>query len=59
MSIVRDISVRKKAEQEALEAQQRAAQAERMALIGTMAAAITHEINQPLNALQLTADEQL
>ena len=59
LSIVRDISVRKKAEQEASEAQQRAAQAERMALIGTMAAAITHEINQPLNALQLTADGPL
>ena len=40
LSIVRDISVRRKAEQEACEAQQRAAQAERMALIGTMAAAI-------------------
>ena len=59
LRIVRDISVRKKAEQEASEAQQRAAQAERMALIGTMAAAITHEINQPLNALQLTADGPL
>ena len=45
-----------KAEQMNAKASQMIAQASRMASIGVMASGITHEINQPLNALRVTVD---
>ncbi len=44
------------AEQKHTKAVQTAEQAMRLASIGTLAAGITHEINQPLNALKVTVD---
>ncbi|MCW3806328.1 sensor histidine kinase [Plebeiibacterium marinum] len=45
-----------KAEQKIAKASQMVSQASRMASIGVMASGITHEINQPLNALRVTVD---
>ncbi|MCP4214003.1 MAG: GHKL domain-containing protein [bacterium] len=47
---------REDAEQKRIEAVKHAARSTRMASIGVMAAGITHEINQPLNAIKVTAD---
>jgi C4-dicarboxylate-specific signal transduction histidine kinase/ABC-type uncharacterized transport system substrate-binding protein len=44
------------AEQQNVKATQMIAQASRLASIGVMASGITHEINQPLNALRITVD---
>jgi signal transduction histidine kinase len=44
-----------KAQAEAQTAIKKAVQAEKMAFLGTMFAGIAHEINQPLNAIKLTA----
>lgn len=44
------------AEQKNVKATQMIAQASRLASIGVMASGITHEINQPLNALRITVD---
>lgn len=55
----RDITDLKLAEQELIATQNKAAQAEKLASLGAMAAGITHEINQPLNALKITVDSML
>lgn len=47
---------RMEAEKKHSEAVQLAEQSARLASIGVMAAGITHEINQPLNAIKVTAD---
>ncbi|MBN2598443.1 ABC transporter substrate binding protein [Labilibaculum sp.] len=47
------------AEQKNVEALRMLEQSSRLASIGVMAAGITHEINQPLNAIKITADSVL
>ena len=47
---------REDAEKKQIEAVKHAERAARLASIGVMAASITHEINQPLNAIKVTAD---
>jgi signal transduction histidine kinase len=47
---------REEAEEKQLEAVKHAERSARMASIGVMAAGVTHEINQPLNAIKVTAD---
>ncbi|GAB6181426.1 hypothetical protein JCM14036_27450 [Desulfotomaculum defluvii] len=59
LSVIRDITVRKKAEADMLETQERLARVEKLASLGTMAAGIAHEINQPLNSLKVIADGML
>ena len=63
---IQDITHRKLSEQALLEAEQKQTEAarmaersSRMASIGVMASGITHEINQPLNLIRLTADSIL
>ncbi len=51
-----DITENRQVQQEKLEAVQRAERAERLASLGTMAAGITHEINQPLHSIKVTVD---
>ncbi|MBN2285586.1 MAG: PAS domain S-box protein [Tissierellales bacterium] len=57
--IARDITERKFAEQALQKSREKLVAAERMASLGTMAAGIAHEINQPLNSLKVTADSML
>lgn len=47
------------AEQKNVEAMRLLEESSRLASIGVMAAGITHEINQPLNAIKITADSVL
>ena len=54
--IARDITERKKNEELMVEARERVVRAERMASLGSMAAGIAHEINQPLNSIKVNAD---
>lgn len=56
ISIARDIAERKKAEHAMLSARERVAKTEKLAFLGTIAAGIAHEINQPLNSVKVTAD---
>jgi len=49
--IVRDISERRQAEQEAKRRMDELAQVSRLSLMGEMAAGLAHEINQPLSAI--------
>lgn len=59
ISIIEDITDRKQAESEMLEARAALARTERLSSLGTMAAGIAHEINQPLNSLKVLADGML
>lgn len=59
ITIIQDISQRKKADSEMLEAREALARAERLNALGIMAAGIAHEINQPLNTLKVLADGML
>jgi signal transduction histidine kinase len=51
-----ECKAREAAEKKQIRAVKQAERAARMASIGVMAAGITHEINQPLNAIKVTAD---
>ncbi len=59
LTILHDVTRRRQAEQEMLEAREAVARAERLSSLGIMAAGIAHEINQPLNSLKVTADGML
>nr|WP_320120155.1 ABC transporter substrate binding protein [uncultured Marinifilum sp.] len=53
------MDARIEAEQKNIEALRLLEESSRLASIGVMAAGITHEINQPLNAIKITADSVL
>lgn len=53
--IARDVTDRKRAEQEIHSAKEAVARIERLASLGAMAAGISHEISQPLNSIKVTA----
>jgi signal transduction histidine kinase len=55
-ALLQEGQAREEAEKKQIEAVKHAEQSARMASIGVMAASITHEINQPLNAIKVTAD---
>ena len=59
ISIIQDVTQRKKAESDMLEARALLANNERLNALGIMAAGIAHEINQPLNSLKVLADGML
>jgi PAS domain S-box-containing protein len=56
MSIVRDISERRRADEVQRENQRRLSRMSRVASLGEMAVTIAHEINQPLAAIQTNSD---
>lgn len=51
-----DITDRKNAESARQEAEAKLVQADKMATLGTLAAGIAHELNQPLNIIRMVAD---
>lgn len=57
--LIQDITERKLEEVRRLENQKKVDMLERLASLGTMAAGIAHEINQPLQALKTTIDGML
>ena len=59
IAIIQDVTARKQAEYDMLEARETVAKAERLSSLGIMAAGIAHEINQPLNSLKVAADGML
>ncbi|MHB1419827.1 MAG: PAS domain-containing sensor histidine kinase [Bacillota bacterium] len=54
-----DVTARKQAERERLEANAQVARLEKLASLGTMAAGIAHEVAQPLNAIKVMVDGTL
>lgn len=59
IAILQDVTSRRRAERQILEARETVARAERISSLGIMAAGIAHEVNQPLNSLKVTADSML
>ncbi len=59
MGIFRDISERKKAEEELNIYQDRMARAERLASLGTLSATLAHELTQPLTVIRLSIENSL
>lgn len=59
IAILQDVTSRRRAERQMLEARETVARAERISSLGIMAAGIAHEVNQPLNSLKVTADSML
>ncbi len=55
LALQAEIVERRRTERELRDAQQELVQAAKLALLGQMAAGITHELNQPLSALDATA----
>jgi signal transduction histidine kinase/histidinol phosphatase-like enzyme len=56
MALEQECEARQDAERKHVQAVKHAERSARLASIGVMAASITHEINQPLNAIKVTAD---
>ena len=56
VGFIHDLSSRKRAEREALEARENLAHANRITAMGELAAGLAHEISQPLTAIQVTAE---
>lgn len=59
LSVIRDITERKRAEQKLLEMKKEVEKLRQIAMLGTLAAGIAHEIMQPLNAISLLIDTTL
>lgn len=59
MCLIQDITQKKLREKELLETQKKAKRAEKLAMLGVMAADIAHEINQPLNILKIIVEGSL
>ena len=55
----RDITERRKAEEELNTYREKMAQAERLASLGTLSATIAHELNQPLTVIRLSIENSL
>jgi PAS domain S-box-containing protein len=54
--VVRDITERKKAEEERTELEARLREAQRLEVIGTIAGGVAHEVRNPLNAIMALTD---
>ena len=55
VAVIRDITEQKKAEGELVTMRDAMMNAQRMALLGVVAGSIAHDINQPLNSIQVSA----
>lgn len=56
IAVLHDITDRKQAEYHKLKSRETISQAEKLSSLGRMAASISHEINQPLNAIKVITD---